>query len=235
MGCDIHLYAEKRVNGVWVTADEWREVPKWEEAHMERINSFYGDRNYDLFAILADVRNGHGFAGVKTGEGFVPISDPRGIPEDCSPEYRREVESWGGDGHSHSWVTLEDIFRYDWTQTTQKQGWVNFENWARWKVYGSPREWSGAISGRSVSRHTEEDWTAIWEKVAGDKNPLWQSDKDLLSQFYGELGGKEWPVTLVTWQVPYYGVSGNFWKETVPRLLRLGCPDDVRIVFFFDN
>jgi len=31
-----------------------------------------GNRNYDLFAILANVRNGHGFAGIKTGGGIRP-------------------------------------------------------------------------------------------------------------------------------------------------------------------
>lgn len=41
-------------------------------------------RNYDWFSILADVRNGIGFAGVKTGGRFSVISSPRGLPEDIS-------------------------------------------------------------------------------------------------------------------------------------------------------
>ena len=44
----------------------------------------YGDRNYNLFAILANVRNGTAFAGCKTGEGFNPISNPKGVPSDAS-------------------------------------------------------------------------------------------------------------------------------------------------------
>jgi hypothetical protein len=46
-------------------------------------------RNYNLFSILADVRNGVGFAGCKAGEGFEPISMPRGFPVDASPSVKK--------------------------------------------------------------------------------------------------------------------------------------------------
>lgn len=101
MGCDIHLYKEKKVNGKWVTADEWApcddgdddkgiEVP-WE-------NRFTG-RNYELFGLLSKgVRREHPFS-----------IEARGLPADASPEVREESEGWGVDGHSHSHLTLQEL------------------------------------------------------------------------------------------------------------------------------
>ena len=67
MGCDIHSLAQVRKNGKWVTV----------------LQTVAGDhRNYDTFAVLADVRNGYGFAGCDTGDGFEPISEPKGFPSD---------------------------------------------------------------------------------------------------------------------------------------------------------
>ena len=51
------------------------------------------ERNYALFAALAGVR----------GPGPAPL----GVPDDASDMARMAVEEWGGDGHSHSWLTLE--------------------------------------------------------------------------------------------------------------------------------
>ncbi|HSE46936.1 MAG TPA: hypothetical protein VLA89_16575 [Gemmatimonadales bacterium] len=55
----------------------------------------YHDRNYDVFGVLADVRNGTGFAGIDTGEGFVPIDEPRGLPDDLSPQLLAHLERLG--------------------------------------------------------------------------------------------------------------------------------------------
>lgn len=74
----------------------------------------YTNRNYGLFAILADVRNGTGFAGVKTGEPTTPIDLPRGLPDDASEVYLAEVEHWGVDGHSHTYFTLAELLDHDW-------------------------------------------------------------------------------------------------------------------------
>ena len=52
------------------------------------------------------------------------------------------------------------------------------------------------------------------------------------------LGGS--PYTLVSWKEPYYEAIGSeFFGKTIPRLLKLaadsGGPENVRVVFFFDN
>jgi len=41
---------------------------------------WFGDRDYTLFAILAGVRNGFGFAGCYRHEPLVPIAEGRGLP-----------------------------------------------------------------------------------------------------------------------------------------------------------
>lgn len=53
------------------------------------------DRNYDVFAILANVRNGTGFAGIKTSSGFDPIDTPRGLPDDLSAEVVAHLKRLG--------------------------------------------------------------------------------------------------------------------------------------------
>lgn len=84
MGCDIHMHTEVKINGRWL---------------------HYGhpiiSRNYKLFALLADVRNGDGE--------IEPISLPKGMPEDASDITRLECKREGNDGHSHSYLTASEI------------------------------------------------------------------------------------------------------------------------------
>ncbi len=83
MGCDIHGVFQRKVNDVW-----------------EDLKSEYDcQRDYTLFAILADVRNsGH----------ITPISEPRGFPEDflvvCyqpGPESTEDPEDYGSEPTYH--------------------------------------------------------------------------------------------------------------------------------------
>ena len=117
MGCDIHLYVENRVNGAWRAAEcfvQDKDDPK-SCADVPYEKRLYSGRNYNLFSILADVRNGYGFAGVPTGAGYKPMSKPKGLPADVSPEVKAVSDQWDGDGHSHSWFTVAEIMAYDWT------------------------------------------------------------------------------------------------------------------------
>jgi hypothetical protein len=246
MGCDIHLYVERRENGKWVTCDAWEKDPgDGGRASVPYKKSFYHGRNYDLFAIFADVRNGRGFAGVKTGEGFTPISPPRGIPADCCAEYRDVAEGWGVDGHSHSWLTVADIMSYDWTQTTTKRGVVRPQEWAAWKLNGQPESWCGGIGGSGILTVSPQRMEAAAKVVTG--GDLWKLFHDGGNAFksgplgvavYKNLGGAGdhgEAVTEVSWTIPYYDAGSHFLGSALPRLWRLGAPEDVRIVFFFDN
>jgi hypothetical protein len=119
MGCDVHWMCE-RIETHWKTKEE-----KWVNCDHFKLNRDYDPedtddryfskkyevvpvandrRNYDLFAVLADVRNYNGI--------ITPISPPKGIPEDVSPVIREEIEYWDSDGHSHSYLTLKELKDY---------------------------------------------------------------------------------------------------------------------------
>lgn len=223
MGCDIHMRAEVRRDGAWTPVGEvfdslWRDEAKTAEP--------YGGRNYDLFAMLADVRNGHGFAGIPTGEGFAPIAAPRGIPQDAHPETLEFARSYGVDGHSHSWHALADLRAYDWDgQSTVRYGVVPADEYERLRAEGAtPHSWSSAVSGPGVVTFSEqgyEDW-----KASGRPDP-------------GLLGGEVKPRVRMMWRVSYRDAAGAAWFTAMERLASLvpqgGSESDVRIVFFFDN
>lgn len=83
MGCDIHTVVEKRFKGSWVAVE------------INPDSSRY--RNYRRFTLLA---------GVRGDEGEGPA--PRGLPDDASDTAQMLSEEWGADGHSHSWLPLEE-------------------------------------------------------------------------------------------------------------------------------
>lgn len=257
MGCDIHFYVERRELGKWVTCDTWEDDDG--DLHVPYQKSFYHDRNYDLFAILADVRNGRGFAGVKTGEGFVPIADQRGIPDDACAQYKTAAESYGADGHSHSWLTVEELLQFDWTQVSRKQGIVGLVELAHWKVAGSPRAWSGGIWGHAVTtfdgergvsavetcieklrpEHSRVSWYTLLHAPANsfgelNEKQLEPTQQALIAGIRDELASNE-PHFNVAWDVAYFDAAGTFLQKTMPRLWRLGKSDAVRVCFFFDN
>jgi hypothetical protein len=100
MGCDIHLHVERRAPTGWRCADD--DIPRVPcdvchgtgESDGKRpcfwchgrttVSGVYRDRNYSLFAILANVRNGVGFGGCDTGDRFAPTVAPRSVPDDAS-------------------------------------------------------------------------------------------------------------------------------------------------------
>ena len=87
MGCDIHGHFEIKVDG------------KWEHYSADRFL-----RDYSLFAKLANVRNNS-----LEGDYVQPIDEPRGLPEDISIVTKMDNDHYGTDGHSHSYITAEEI------------------------------------------------------------------------------------------------------------------------------
>lgn len=111
MGCDIHTHVEinKTINGEkkWICGDYFKINPYYDgvDKYEPKYNfvRFCDDRNYSLFATLADVRN-YG--------NTTCIDTPRGLPNDVSPEVKEEAEGWGIDGHSHSYFTLRELIEF---------------------------------------------------------------------------------------------------------------------------
>lgn len=92
MGCDIYAYAEKKdEQGQWV--------------YLPDVSPF-DIRNYTLFSFLAGVRN---------YMNIIPVSVPRGFPDDASPEVLVEYMT-DGDWHSASWLTIVELMSFDYGQ-----------------------------------------------------------------------------------------------------------------------
>jgi hypothetical protein len=154
MGTDIHGFLESRRR----LSQGW-----FRECEID------DSRNYVVFAVLADVRNGYGFAGVPTHQPLKPIAEPRGLPEDRTAGYGDDADGEFGD-HSFSWLTLAEIADWPgWDQTLHEEGWIRREQYAAWLEHpGVPRGgWSGGVSGRSVvhADHAANQFPDGWTHV----------------------------------------------------------------------
>lgn len=217
MGCDIHMYAEVNKDGKWekvgnIFDNPWYNPDYESKWNTPKTDEPYTERNYDLFAILANVRNGYGFAGVPTGSGFEPISMPRGLPEDVSAEIKELADEWGRDGHSHSYLILSELLGYDWEgQTTTHYGVFSKEQYVQLKKTGIPGAYAAGVFGSDVVI------------VNGDE--IFDVPND----------GKSYHAW-AAWEETYaQSVGPAFLEHTLTALKELGQPDNVRIVFWFDN
>ena len=123
MGCDIHCHIEVKVAG------------KWEHYSVPSV-----PRNYELFALMANVRNRDGQ--VK------PIATPKGIPDDITTITRLAYAGWGEDAHSASWLSNFEVsqlrdewerrghgfkgahdFEHDFFGYVEGISWVSLQKW----------------------------------------------------------------------------------------------------------
>jgi hypothetical protein len=217
MGCDIHIYVERKIEGKWVSADHWATDP---DGYTDAVNPIYDGRNYRLFAILANVRN-------YSRAWYNPISEPKGLPDDVSHEVSEQAnERWSTDGHSHSFFTLAEIKAFDWQQKVIESGFVHEQEFADFMETGRPSGWSQATDPRYPRLSNEEMKEVVNRKIANQ-----QMLNSLLRGGYPEY------VTEVSWEWTYAEAAGHFYAKTIPRLemLSYGNPENVRIVFWFDS
>lgn len=232
MGTDIHFYVQRRDP----QTREWRflEPPEsilsdwdkeWEDENKDKDwyrRSWYNGRNYDLFAMLANVRNGHGFAGIDTGDGFKPIAETRGLPEDFVPDehlLEHDNPEWG---HDRQWLSLREVLDYPVQELETKQrGWVSaeeFKNWLEGDDNG-PRTYCGGVDGPSI-KHVD---VATMTKIV--KGEL---EKEPGKQYYCRL----------EWGESYFEAASYFFETVVPCVKELVGDegvDDVRFVMWFDS
>ncbi len=189
MGTDIHLFVEKKENNKWIY------VGKHDIA-----------RNYPLFAILANVRNG-----IRSGK-FEPISYPRGLPNNVSPEVRKRADNWILEFHSHSWFLLKELNHFDWDGKKVKfKAYVNKIGYDKWKKTGKP--WGAAqLAGGKIISHEE------MEKYDPIKN--------------GYIAH-----TMVEWVQTYRECCIYFVEDFLKELNNMSREngEDIRIIFWFDN
>ena len=98
MGCDIHVFTEKRNDlGHWETNDEWETDNEYADG-VWTSNDKDVWRNYQLFGLMAGVRRA-----------IRGSFEERGLPDDASEAVRNSSNSWDVDGHTHSYLTLDEM------------------------------------------------------------------------------------------------------------------------------
>lgn len=210
MGTDIYAMIEKRN----------KETMKWELQRIGKDDIYFIPRNYSLFSILANVRNGYGFAGVDLGNGCIPISNPRGVPEDACEEYKNYVNLWGSEEHSHSFFTLAELLNYDWKgNKTKHRGYMKQEVYEEYKRTGFKKSYLGNVFGRHIVKISNEEMDAIINGGPADEN----------ASYY----------TQVEWEESYYESCVDFVENQLKELMRIAEESDceaenLRIVFGFD-
>lgn len=129
MGADIHgVLQERYLGSSWTT-----------------IATIEDDRNYALFAALADVRN-YG--------GITPISEPRGLPEDFEIDGEEHRMSYTGDKvwmgeHSYSWLSINELLKWHgWDQEDLRVPAETFLAWLKWAELKT--SWSDKVEARIV-------------------------------------------------------------------------------------
>lgn len=135
MGCDIHGIIEKRNGWGWVNCGD-PEI----------------GRNYDLFAILGNVRN---------SDNIPFIGEKRGIPEDCCLEYQLLSKYWGEDAHSHSWVTLREVEGFN-----LKQRYYNSRPIMEKDAKGKVLRTCGGTTGKHLGTVGECEIFEVWGRKA---------------------------------------------------------------------
>lgn len=145
MGCDIHLFVEKpsvskRHNWIHVPAPkDWNaETLAFDgEAPSYSKGKWFWDRNYELFARLAGVRDYHENSA---------LFAPRGLPDNVSPQVSRQAKEWGADGHTHTWLTLGE---FDPGPAVKHSGFVDEPTYLKWRQSGEPcpNSWCQGMTG----------------------------------------------------------------------------------------
>lgn len=222
MGCDIHIIIQRQeLDGVWHELPYqtvWRSLGHQPVEGFPEAPEVFRNRNYDLFGILANVRNGRGFAGIKTGEGWPSIAPERGLPEGFDPEttlpnpaYPTEGGRWVGD-HSFTWVTLEELKDFDWDEVmTWIYGVVPAEKYEELVAVGeTPNEYCGDIAGPGIQVYEPDEYRATKKRA---EKP------------YVRMG---WPVTAreATWDWP---------GDVIPWLEKMADGRPLRLVVGFDS
>jgi hypothetical protein len=249
MGTDIHPVVEVRTNGVWQVYQpperpyQWFRpddpVTEFNTPTVRTLPDCFHARDYRKFAILGDVRNGSGFAGVEIFKPVVPISSSRGLPDDFSgveQQYDEEKEEYDdgvdlGD-HSVGWVTLRELLEYDWTETMENVGVVSERHFLDCLINKhDPTDYSGGISGGGIVTVSPQGYLALFGKTEGPFHHVKTGTRtyDPKVRYYVQM---RWEESL--------SEATKHWREPMIEYLTAlvpegGTPDDVRLVFGFDS
>lgn len=163
MGCDIHIYVERKCRDGWYNCDYFVPNINYNGNNSEYVRiETYGGRNYSLFATLANVRN--------YGNTYF-ICEPKGFPDDASEYVEKEHDSWGWDAHSASYLTLQEL--------------IDFQNEKH------PLKHRGMISPEAQKQLDEHgilpDTWCQYTNAEGFEFREWEEDIDILEPLINDL------------------------------------------------
>jgi len=209
MGTDIHAVMEIEKDGKW-EQDLTGVVPEY--------------RNYNLFAIMADVRNGYGFAGCVTGKAVEPISKPKGLPDGYDDE-----ECYG---HSASYLSGKEIADYiDKNKTTLKthQGIMSIETYIQWKQSDDvePNSYCGGITGVEVV--DEDNLSEILKGLGYNLLDVLNDQKNVDIKASREIYVK------ATWTTNLFYTTPELIEMLNDMKVKSDDLERVRVVFWFDS
>jgi len=210
MGADIHIIVERLDGGKWSRV--WSH--SYDKPDTEGTPECFRNRNYDLFGILGDVRNGYGFAGVPTGSGWPSIAPHRGIPDDSTLTQRERNGEYIVGDHSFSWVGLDELKTFDWDGVSaESYGVVEMDEYARMQREGDdrPKQWCGGISGGGV-------------RIAETPSALLDAK-----------GPKAFTHVRLVWKETAREATGDWAGQVLPWLESLADGRPLRLVFGFDS
>lgn len=228
MGTYGSCYVQAIRNGVWTDITE---------LDMQQI--------YDLYAILADVRNYRQLKPIGPMKGRPPMP---GKPEDKDRRWwDRDDEEDRYDCKSVTYFTLTELFAVDWTQTAKARAACSLRSYFWWRKYPG-----AGLPYKCLDFRTEEeavDWVA---KTPHTVVTAEEVEKLLKARGYPEVkdvnkehaieqlvaanlnAGTHEALVLVHCSEPYYVIAQHLWKDLIPQVCHLGKPDEVRLVFAFD-
>lgn len=197
MGYDIHVVIQRQNGNIWET------IPGPHPSELRR-------RDYDLFGILGNVRNGSGFAGVKTAEEWPSIAPDRGLPEGFIVDDNTDV----GD-HSFTFIYLNELQEFDWDFTVNTlYGIVPAKTYEELKGQNvRPSSYSGGISGPGIVTYEPSNYE--------------------LAKLDGNLAQK--PYVRMSWTESARSATYDWAGKVIPYLEKLADGKPLRLVMGFDS
>jgi hypothetical protein len=221
MGCDIHMYIERKTKKGWQRVSEAKGVqhpyyveptePQGPDDNAKAKVDFFEKktwwpgRNYALFGLLAGVRS----------KVFFPFIPPRDIPSDVSPGVKKIYERDGRSVHTPSYLTLSELISFQDT-VEDVPCWLDVSQFKKYKKTGEVPEDFWDVLPKGPKSISNDEMTRIMN----------------LSAFLDE---REY-FTCVVKKTPVKEISKTFWVDIVDAMKKLSKdPNNVRCVFWFDN
>lgn len=224
MGTDISLYVQRRTEQGWKTIfpDPSLHLHLHGDYYTADVESWawYSGRNYELFALLADVRN--------YSKNHSPWAH-RGLPPDFFSDSTH--------GHSHTWASLKELLDFDWENEKIKfSAYMNPTAYQNWRETGQAHSF---CRGRPMSDGSKEvSSSEMNEMIANGAiyKHTWRGPNGEHSSWLPKESGTHY-YTYVTWTEPAAETCQWFVKRTLPAISEAthdSKPEDVRLVYWFD-